>query len=424
MRVLLYGLNYAPEPVGIGKYSGELGGWLAKRGHQIRVITAPPYFPQWHAKGNRYRQERLEGAMVWRCPLWVPRRPNGVTRLLHLASFAVSSLPVVLWQWRWKPDLIICVAPTLFCAPGALLLKRMCGPKTLAWLHIQDFELDAAFELGLLKGRWMRVTTERIEQRLLKNFQRVSSISEAMRGRVISKGVRKERTELLPNWVDLSLIYPQAKEERLSNPYRKELGIKCEQLVLLYSGSMNKKQGLEIVVQAVEALGHREDLVWVFGGDGPGKAALINGTKHLAQVLHMGLQPVERLNDWLNLADIHILPQKAAAADLVLPSKVLGILASGRAMVAASPEHTTLGELAEQTGRRVNPGEAIAIEKAIIELAENEQERKMLGERARKIAVGYYCVNSVLTEFERIAQSALEEGRGCTSETRRDCLSS
>jgi len=409
MRVLLYGLNYAPEPVGIGKYSGELGGWLAKRGHQIRVITAPPYFPQWHAKGNLYRQERLEGAMVWRCPLWVPRRPNGITRLIHLASFAVSSLPLVLWQWRWKPDLIICVAPALFCAPGALLLKRMCGPQTLAWLHIQDFELDAAFELGLLKGKWMRTTADRLERWLLRSFQRVSSISEAMRKRAIGKGVKSECAELLTNWVDLSLIYPIAEEQRLSNPYRKELGIKDNQLILLYSGSMNKKQGLEIVVQAVEALGDREDLMWVFGGEGPGKAAFTEATRHLPQVVHVGLQPSDRMNNWLNLADIHLLPQKTEAADLVLPSKVLGILASGQPMVSTSPADSTLGQLARESGRQVDPGDMVAFCEAVEELANDAEKRQELGKRARRLAEETFDRTEVLAQFEKSVLSLLDE---------------
>ena len=89
MKLLLYGLNYAPEPVGIGKYSGELAEWLAGRGHEVRVITAPPYFPQWRAIANRYRREQRRGVSIWRCPLWVPRRPSGVSRLIHLASFAL-----------------------------------------------------------------------------------------------------------------------------------------------------------------------------------------------------------------------------------------------------------------------------------------------------------------------------------------------
>ena len=155
MKLLLYSLNYAPEPVGIGKYSGELAEWLAAQGHEVRVITAVPYFPQWRARDNRYRREQRQGVSVLRCPLWVPRRPSGLTRLLHLASFAISSLPVLIGQWRWRPELVLTVAPAFFCAPGTLLLAKLCGSRTRSWLHIQDFELDAAFELGLLKGRWL-----------------------------------------------------------------------------------------------------------------------------------------------------------------------------------------------------------------------------------------------------------------------------
>jgi len=231
-----------------------------------------------------------------------------------------------------------------------------------------------------------------------------------MRKRVISKGVKSECAELLTNWVDLSLIYPITEEQRLSNPYRKELGIKDNQLILLYSGSMNKKQGLELVVQAVEALGDREDLMWVFGGEGPGKTALIGATRHLPQVRHVDLQPSERLNDWLNFADIHLLPQKEEAADLVLPSKVLGILASGKPMVAACPLNSTLARIAEQTGRRVNPGVGKDLAKAIEELLDNEQERRMRGKRAREFVEANSCINSVLEGFERSILSAVRQG--------------
>ena len=89
MKILLYGLNYAPEPVGIGKYSGELAEWLASQGHQVRVITAPPYFPEWRISSpyrNRYSLKQCQGVRVLRCPLWVPRRPSGLTRLCILPA--------------------------------------------------------------------------------------------------------------------------------------------------------------------------------------------------------------------------------------------------------------------------------------------------------------------------------------------------
>ena len=74
MKVLLSGINFAPELTGIGKYTGELAAWLAARGHQVRVVTAPPYYPAWAVSpgfANAYRTEQWQGVQVLRCPLWV-----------------------------------------------------------------------------------------------------------------------------------------------------------------------------------------------------------------------------------------------------------------------------------------------------------------------------------------------------------------
>ena len=241
----------------------------------------------------------------------------------------------------------------------------------------------------------------------------MSSISDRMLERAIDKGVDVDRAELLPNWVDLKVIYPKKMSERNANPYRKELGLTEEQLVLLYSGSMNKKQGMEIIVEAVRILNKRKDLIWILAGEGPGKEELKSITRSFEQVRHMPLQPVERLNDWLNLADIHLLPQRGEATDLVMPSKVLGILASGLPIVAGAPDKSTLGDIAERAGRRVNPGDAVAFAKAIVELARNTDERMQLGEQARRLAEQKYGINTILGKFEHAAtfrQSQLCEG--------------
>ena len=409
MKVLLYGLNYAPEPVGIGKYSGELAEWLAAQGHQVRVITAPPYFPEWKARGNRYQTENRRGVRVQRCPLWVPRRPSGLTRLLHLASFALSSLPLLLAQWRWKPEVVITVAPAFFCAPGALLFTALSGLRTRSWLHIQDFELDAAFELGLLKGRWLLGLAEGWERGTLRGFDRVSTISGAMVQHAIAKGVEPSQAVLLPNWVDLMAIQPQPENQRASNPYRHELGIGVEQRVLLYSGSMNKKQGLELLVEAIERLADVPDLVWLLAGEGPNKAELVAATAGHAHVKILPLQPAERLNDWLNLADVHLLPQKAGAADLVLPSKLLGILASGRPLVASSPAASELGQIAAQAGLRVEPEDGEAFAAALLQLVQNPPLLQQLGQAARQLAEQRYGQETVLGQLERELE-ALQPG--------------
>ncbi|MCT0249265.1 glycosyltransferase WbuB [Synechococcus sp. CS-205] len=410
MRILIYGINYSPEPVGIGKYNGEISTWLASRHHDVRVICAPPYFPHWQVglRGvvhtgfyrNAYRKESVDGIRVQRCPLWVPSRPTGLTRLLHLASFALSSLVPLLAQARWKPDVVFTVAPAFFCAPGALLLVRLCGRRSRSWLHIQDFELDAAFELGMLRGRLVRRLAERWERSVLRGFKRVSSISEAMVRRLEEKGVDQQRTALLPNWVDLEAIRPQGAAERATNPYRQELAIGPEQIVLLYSGSMNKKQGLDLLAQVIQRLTDRRDLVWLLAGEGPTKAELARACEGLPQVRLLPLQPVERLNDWLNAADIHLLPQKTVAADLVLPSKLLGMLASGRPVIATTPEGSELAELAAEAGLCVPPEDVEAFTAAARRLVDDPALRAAQGVRARQLAEQRFGREAVLQRLE------------------------
>ena len=131
MKLLIYGINFAPELTGIGKYTGEMAQWLAHAGHEVRVITAPPYYPDWKVapghSASRYRSESWQGVRVIRAPLWVPHQPGGLKRLLHLASFALTSLPALFAQWRWKPDVVWVVEPPLMCAPAAVAFAALRG---------------------------------------------------------------------------------------------------------------------------------------------------------------------------------------------------------------------------------------------------------------------------------------------------------
>ena len=94
MKILLYGINFSPELTGIGKYSGEMADWLSSRGNSIKVITAPPYYPEWKIHQNYknfFHKVSKENIEVLRCPLYVPSKPNTLKRLVHLITFSISS---------------------------------------------------------------------------------------------------------------------------------------------------------------------------------------------------------------------------------------------------------------------------------------------------------------------------------------------
>ena len=219
--------------------------------------------------------------------------------------------------------------------------------------------------------------------------------------RLEAKGVDSNRRLLIPNWVDLKVIQPQQGIARLENSYRHELGIDSKHLVLMYSGSMNKKQGLEMLIEVIHNLADLPHLVWLLAGEGPTKLELVKATEGMPQVRHMPLQPMERLNDWLNAADIHLLPQKAEAADLVLPSKLLGILASGRPVVASSPAGSELAALAEQAGACVPPGDVNSFARALRELVVSPESRFKAGRRGRELVKEAFGMDAVLRGFEQ-----------------------
>ena len=403
MKILIYGLNYSPELTGVGKYTGEMAVWLAARGHEVRVVTAPPYYPAWRIddrySGRRYRVESEGGSAaprVYRCPLWVPARPRGFTRLVHLSSFAISSVPVMAMQALWKPDLVFTVEPTFFAAPVALLSAAISG--AASWLHVQDFEVDAAFDLGMLPPDGsMHAIAKSLENFLTGCFSRVSSISDKMVERITSRGNVRSGVVLFPNWGDVELVRPAPPE--VPNSFRSEYGL-TQKIVFLYSGNMGEKQGLSVLGPLVTYFNSDPRVHFLFCGDGVYRPKLEKLVGHCANVTLLPLQPNERLNDLLNSADIHLLPQRKGAADLVMPSKLNGILASGRPVIATADEGTQVAHIVSGCGIVVPTDDPQALVAAAVRLVECAELRASLGLAAREYAVKYLSKERVLKRFE------------------------
>jgi colanic acid biosynthesis glycosyl transferase WcaI len=395
MRILIYSTNFAPEPTGIGKYSGEMAAWLADHGHDVRVVAAPPYYPEWRTDPKYawppFRREQWRGVDVWRAPLWVPKSPSGLTRIVHLLSFAIMSFPVMIWQAFWRPDLVLTVAPAFVCAPAALLTARLARAKS--WLHLQDFEIDVAFGLGLLKGELLQRIVLRMERWILRRFDTVSTISGRMIERLLTKGVAQERTRYFPNWVDVS----RTRHGVAKGSYRTELGIPNDAVVALFSGTLGGKQGLMVIPAAASLLRSRQNTVFVICGDGLMKPDLEAAVAGLSNVRLLPLQPADRLAELLGMADIHLLPQSPDAADLVLPSKLSGMLASGRPVIATCRADTEISEIVSQCGLVVAPQDSTALAGAVGRLADDKPMRLELGRRARALAESNFDREAVLS---------------------------
>ncbi|ARU00902.1 WcaI family glycosyltransferase [Yoonia vestfoldensis] len=404
LNILIIGINFAPEIISTGVYTTGMAQFLARRGHNVSVVSAHPYYPEWCFRKGwprlRYVRSALDQAhpslSVIHCPLYVPGRPTGLRRILHHASFALTSLAPALASAlsRARPDVVIVVAPSLLSALTGLIAARVSGAKT--WLHIQDFEVEAALATGLLKpgGRLGRLALA-FEQFVLKRFNRVSTISAPMLAKLPQKGVAQDRVRELRNWADLDLISPGPVDAKM----RATLGITTPHVVL-YSGNLANKQGLEILSEVARRLSHRGDITMLICGDGPMRSSLHQACKDLPNVRFAPLQPKERLGALLRAADLHLLPQIAGAADLVLPSKLKNMLASGRPVVATANPGTALADEIGDAGVITAPGDASALALAICELVDDPVRRLAMGQRGGKLVRTRWNPSVILKEFE------------------------
>jgi len=342
IKVVVYGVNYSPEMAGAGRYTGEIAEEFAARGAEVLLVTTPPHYPGWRVydgfKNNRYAKETRNGVRVWRCPLVLRQRMGGVWRLLAPLTFALTSAPIAVWEMlRLRPDVVVCVEPTLFVAPISLLIAKAIGAQTV--LHIQDLEVDAAFAVGhLAQYEWLKRIGEIFERRMLRRFDRIVTISEAMAEKLVKKGLDRGRLAIIRNWVDLDKIYPLKRQ----SVYRAMFNLSADDFVVMYSGNLGAKQGLNVLLEAARRLARFDRIKVVIAGEGPAKPALIEKYGDLPHVRFLPFQPYDLLNEFLNLADLHVLPQDPRAADLVLPSKLGGMLASGKPVIVTAEAGTEL----------------------------------------------------------------------------------
>jgi len=406
VKILILGLNFAPEMIGVGKYTGDMATWLAEQGHDVRIVTAPPYYPAWQVwdgyNGRDYGEEKRGRMTVLRCPIWVPKKPSTLKRILHLLSFAFSSAPVALWQGlSWRPDIVWTVEPTVMTSPFAWITARL-GNAT-ACLHIQDLEVQAALGLRMLRRSWFTMMIAKAYGWMLRRFDHVSTISLQMREQLPAYGVGPRDCSIFPNWVDMERLHPKEGP----NTYRRELGLADNAIVALYAGNMGSKQGVGSLAEVASLCRDVEKLHFVFAGDGALREEVALSTRDLGNVTMLPLQPDERFNELLNLADIHLLPQRPLTASFALPSKFGGMLASARPAVVQA-EEGELARVARSCGLVVRPGETEAMAAGVRTLAADPDLRAELGEAARRYALARLGKDHILGRHVEQIHAAIE----------------
>lgn len=416
-RLLFVGYNYYPEPTGIGKYSGEMIYWLAEKGYQCTVVTAYPYYPHWqvqepYAKRKFwYTTERKRFASggsitLHRCPTYVPAKPSGLKRVLLEFTFFVSAWLKLLFLLPGKKfDYVVTVIPSVLLGLIGIVLNRFHGARTFC--HIHDLQLEAARDLGMIKPKQALSVLFKLEKYIFRNTDIITCTGEGMVRKTQQK--TKKHVRYFPNWTDLNKIYPLVQKSSLKEAY----GFAPSDKVMLYSGAIGEKQGLESILLAAEKFAAVPGLKFVICGSGPYKEKLeVKAAQmQLQNVVFMPLQPFETFNEFLNMADVHLIIQKANACDLVMPSKLTTVLtAGGVALITAgvgSDLHALVDE--HQMGILVEAENQTALLQGI-ETAITE-DCAYMGRNARRFAEENLSIDTVVGTFEKLMTQEAEQVR-------------
>lgn len=392
-NISIIGINYFPEDSSTGLYTSQMAEYLAKNAFNVDVLTGFPYYPQWkiwdsYKSKPTFLDENHGDIRIHRYRQYVPSNPTFIKRILHLLDFTCGSA-LNLFKIK-KCDLVICIVPFTTSIVLGLVLAKMRGAKL--WVHIQDFEFDAARDSGFaraygISGKIFSALIK-LEKWLLQRAHIVSTISYSMLEKLKTKTTTPEY--FFPNWVDPEDINPQTAKP---HPY-----LQSPKFKILYSGNIGAKQDWSFFYKIAEHFKSEPNIEFIVVGDGATKKDLLSQTRLLANVIHHCPIPFADLSSLLCSADLHILFQKGDIIDTVMPSKILGMMASAKpSLVTGNPASETAELFA-----RSNAGYFVdsnnfyeAIEKITL-LQEDTKLSKYMGTSARKYILEKFSKENIL----------------------------
>ena len=404
MRILIYSYNYYPEPIGIAPLMTEMAEGLVKRGHEVRVVTAMPNYPERRIyegyRNKLYLTEERNGVTIQRSYVWVKGpKPGLKERVLLDLSFMTTSI-VQAFKGR-KPDLIFARVP-----PILVSLPVTC----YAWAHrcpvvlnIQDIVSEAAVRVKLVKSNGLVVKVAKwVESYAYQMANRISVIAEGFTDKLVEEGIPRDKMVYIPNWVDTNFIRPLPKA---NNAFRLKYNLQ-DKFVVLYSGNIALTQGLETVIQAATLLRDQPEITFVIAGEAEALGGLqqVCDQYQARNVLLIPLEPRDKLPEMLSGADVGLVVQKKDVTAFNLPSKIPVLLASGCALIASVPDAGTAKQAILKSGGGIviPPEEPEALKNVILDLYKHPEKVEYLGQQGRKYAEEYFSIEQALNQYETL----------------------
>jgi glycosyltransferase involved in cell wall biosynthesis len=372
---------YPPERGAAQVRLGAVAGTLHQLGHEVEVLTAIPnyptgrFLPGWSRRPLQWgRQDGVPTVRVW---LW-PAMGDGLARLANYVSFGLTSVIglAAVRRRRW----MVVEYPTLFGALPAVVLARLRGQRLA--VNVADLWLDVLVDLGSLPSGLPAKVLFRLERWMLRRAHVVNAATEGFAEAVIAKGVDPARVVLLPNGVDAELFSPGEPD-----PVDVEaVGLAEGEQLVLYAGTHGYVHGLDVLLDAAEALQHLP-VRFLLVGDGSERDRLIAEAERrgLDRVSFWEPVPLERVASLLRLATIGVACVRPGDTYRTIRSaKMFPIMSSGTPVIYSGDDEGSGIVERSGAGIRTPAGDAPALVAALERLLADPAERAELGRAGRE----------------------------------------
>jgi colanic acid biosynthesis glycosyl transferase WcaI len=398
VSVAILGINYAPEPTGIAPYTTGLAAGLTKRGHDVRVLTGYPHYPQWkrdEATSGFRSDEEIDGVQVRRLCHHVPRDLSWVGRAAMELTFGLQLLTS-----RWgRPEVVICITPPLLATSMSAFRARLTWLRPALGILVHDLYSRGVEETGAMSGKPARAVRV-LESAAFRLADSVAVIHNGFAADLVQYlGVDRRRIREIRNWNHVDPPDPLA-----SAAFREAHGWDADEIVVLHAGNMGYKQGLENVIAAAE-LAVRDDsrMRFVLLGDGNQRSSLeaIGAGIRTLEFLHIVGE--EEFPAALGAADVLLVNERPGVAQMSAPSKLTSYFRSGKPVLAATDSAGfTAGELAASGAGVCVPADRpdLLLSEAI-RLGTDRALGAQLGEAGRRYCAALLSQDAALDRYEQ-----------------------
>ena len=401
MHVLLLNEYYPPDTSATAKMAAQVAETLAKR-HKVTVVAGrPSYDPDEYYPFAWLRRDVRNDVVVERVGSTTYPRHRMRRRVTNYVTYLALAVPRAL---AIRPDVVLAMTDPPIAGIAGAWIARLSGRPFV--YNIRDLYPDMAIGGDIVRpSRWVE-RWEKMHRNALRRAARVIVLGDDMRARILAKGVPPERVVVVRDGTSFPSTMPAQDD-----PIVQE--IRCGfSFVAVHAGNLGFYGAWDTLLKAAEIL-RNENTGLVFIGDGANRAAMRTATLNGANVRFLPFRPADQVPHVMMAGDLHIVTVRRGLEGVVVPSKLYGILAAGRPVLAVADAKSDAARIVIESGSGIvaDPDDPAAVAAAIRELRDNAPRLAEMGRRARETAKKYARVNE-LQRFVGIVEEAANERNG------------